>query len=103
MKQIENDLEALWENEVLPLAYDLEEAFLDVLRKKQQERNHAGLTVSAMAVATAHILQVLEQMAPEPLDLKTPYLDVFNSSHQYYTENPTEPDIPMMGMGVGIS
>ena len=103
MEQNDKEMEALWENEVLPLAYDLEEAFLDVLRKKQQDRNHAGLTVSAMAVATAHVLQVFEQLAPEPLDLKSPYLDVFNSSHQYYTENPTEPDVPMMGLGLGVS
>lgn len=95
MTQKKNNLETLWEDDVLPLAYDLEEAFL---RKKQTESNHAGMTVSAMAVATAHILQVFELVAPVSLDLKTPFLD-FNSSHQYYTENPTVSDIPVMGVG----
>ena len=90
----EKILEARWKDEVLPLAFEMEEGILAALAATGKSRPDAGATLSALAVASAHILEVIARFAPEPTDLREPFVDVFKSTYEYYKEHPTGSDAP---------
>ena len=92
----EKILEAKWKDEVLPLAFSMEEGLLAALSATGKSRPEAGVTISAAAVATAHLMEVIARFSPESDDLREPFVDVFKNAYEFYKEHPTDPDIPMI-------
>ena len=59
-KTEEEEFKKLWEDNIGTLAYDLEEAFLEVFRKRSVELQKPAFYLGSIAMAAGHILQVTE-------------------------------------------
>ena len=81
---------------MLPLAFDMEEGILAALAQLGKSSPSAGVTLNALAVASAHILEVIAKFSPDNADLREPFVDVFKSTYEYYKEHPTDTDAPFV-------
>ena len=85
MSKKENDI---FDEQIAPLAYDIEEAFLEALKKHGDSVNPL-MAVSAMGLATGHILQTLGKAIGYQGDLKELFKEMQDMSYDHFKENPT--------------
>ena len=83
-----------WDKERDVLAFELEEAFLKTLSKRQKDSNPNNQTViESLAVATAHAVQVYDQSSNYDAGFKKLFTRQFNEAYKYYVENPIKKDV----------
>ena len=80
----DNELQQLWEENIGSLAYDLEEAFLEVFRKRGAEFQKPAFYLGAIAMAAGHVLQVTEEELGYQHDLKPSFDDILKQTYDYY-------------------
>ena len=88
-KLSEEELQNLWDENIGSLAYDLEEAFLDVFRSKGTEFQKPAFYIGAIAMAAGHVLQVTEEELGYQLDLKESFNDIMMQTYNHYREHPS--------------
>ncbi len=86
----ETDLQKLWDDNIGSLAYDLEEAFLEVFRQKGPEFQKPGFFIGAIAMAAGHVLQVTEKEFNYQHDLKEPFDDIMMQTYNHYRQHPCD-------------
>ena len=89
-KLSEEKLQNLWDENIGSLAYDLEEAFLDVFRSKGPEFQKPAFYIGAIAMAAGHVLQVTEEELGYQLDLKGSFNDIMMQTYNHYREHPSD-------------
>ena len=102
MKKEQNrdeELQQLWEEEIGPLAYELEEAFLQVFKNKPKYLQKPAFFLSAIAMTAGHVLQVSEKMFDYKHPLRDSFDDVMTQTYNHYRLHPSdeedgEPSVP---------
>ncbi|WP_033147854.1 hypothetical protein [Prevotella sp. P6B1] len=89
-KPTEKNLQKFWDEHIGELAYDMEEAFLDVFRKRGPEFENPSFLIGSIAMASGHILQVLEKELNYQLDLKPHFNDILMKSYNHYRQFPSD-------------
>ena len=89
-KLSEEELQKLWDDNIGSLAYDLEEAFLDVFRSKGPEFQKPAFYIGAIAMAAGHVLQVTEKELGYQHDLKESFQDIMMQTYNHYREHPSD-------------
>jgi hypothetical protein len=89
-KLSEEELQKLWDDNIGSLAYDLEEAFLDVFSRRGPEFQKPAFFVGAIAMAAGHVLQVTEEELGYQLDLKGSFNDIMMQTYNHYREHPSD-------------
>lgn len=79
----EDELQKLWNENIGSLAYDLEEAFLDVFRCKGPEFQKPAFFIGAIAMAAGHVLQVTEKELDYKFDCRRLFDDVLQQSYDF--------------------
>ena len=75
---------------IADIVYDLEESFLAVFRKYSDEEFDPEECLNSLAIATAHVIQVIEDTQPTyGKDVLGPFIKVMKESHKLYKQNPT--------------
>lgn len=95
---LEEEFQKLWEDNIGSLAYDLEEAFLDVFRRKGPEFQKPAFFIGAIAMAAGHVLQVTEKEFGYQHDLKGSFDDIMKQTYNHYRQHPcdeSDNEIPM--------
>ena len=88
----EDELQELWNDNLGSLAYDLEEAFLEVFRNKGAEFQKPAFYLGAIAMATGHVLQVTEKEFDYQHDLKESFNDIMMQTYNHYRQHPSDED-----------
>ena len=88
-KLSEEELQKLWDENIGSLAYDLEEAFLNVFRSKGPEFQKPAFYIGAIAMAAGHVLQVTEEELGYKHDLKESFNDIMMQTYNHYRQNPS--------------
>ena len=91
-KTEEEELKTLWEDNIGSLAYDLEEAFLEVFRKRSVELQKPAFYLGSIAMAAGHILQVTEKEFNYKHDLKASFDDILKQTYNHYRQHPSDED-----------
>ena len=86
----EEELQELWNENIGSLAYDLEEAFLDVFRSKGPEFQKPAFFVGAIAMAAGHVLQVTEKELDYKFDCRRLFDDVLQQSYEFSKACPVD-------------
>ena len=86
----EEELQELWNENLGSLAYDLEEAFLDVFRSKGPEFQKPAFFVGAIAMAAGHVLQVTEKELDYKFDCRRLFEDVLQQSYEFSKAFPVD-------------
>lgn len=86
MSKKENDI---FDEQIAPLAYDIEEAFLEALKKHGDSVNPL-MAVSSLGMATGHILQTLGKAIGNKEDLRGLFKEMQDLSYDYFTKHPTD-------------
>lgn len=89
-KTEEEEFKKLWEDNIGTLAYDLEEAFLEVFRKKGVELQKPAFYLGSIAMAAGHILQVTEKEFDYKHDLKPSFDDILKQTYNHYKQQPSD-------------
>jgi len=90
-KTLENEAyQKLWEENIGSIAYDLEEAFLEVFSRKGAKFQKPAFYLGAIAMAAGHVLQVTEKEFEYAHDLKTPFDDILRQTYNYYRQQPSD-------------
>ena len=79
----EDELQGLWNENLGSLAYDLEEAFLEVFRNKGAEFQKPAFFIGAIAMAAGHVLQVTEKELDYKFDCRRLFDDVLQLSYDF--------------------
>ncbi len=75
---------------IADIVYDLEESFLAVFRKYSDEEFDPEECLNSLAIASAHVIQVIEDAQPTyGKDVLGPFIKVMKESHKLYKQNPT--------------
>ena len=75
---------------IADIVYDLEESFLAVFRKYSDEEFDPEECLNSLAIASAHVIQVIEDTQPTyGKDVLGPFINVLKESHKLYKQNPT--------------
>lgn len=92
MSKKDNDI---FDEQIAPLAYDMEEAFLEALKKHGDSVNPL-MAVSSLGMATGHILQTLGKAIGNKEDLRNLFKEMQEVSYDYFSKHPSEgQDFPM--------
>ena len=86
----DKELQKLWDDNIGELAYDLEEAFLDVFRKKGIEVQKPAFFLGSIAMAAGHVLQVTEKEFDYQHDLKESFIDIMMQTYNHYRQHPSD-------------
>ena len=89
-KLSEEELQKLWDDNIGELAYDLEEAFLDVFRKKDIEVQKPAFFLGSIAMAAGHVLQVTEKEFDYQHNLKDSFIDIMMQTYNHYRQHPSD-------------
>ena len=87
----EKEIQKQWDENVGKIAFDLEDAMLQVFSQHPAAEKPAIL-LGSLSVAAAHFIQVLEKQFEYKADLKAPFEDVLNQAYKFYRMHPTEDD-----------
>ena len=85
-----DELQKLWDENIGELAYDLEEAFLEVFRKKGAKFQNPAFFLGSIAMAAGHVLQVTEKEFDYTHDLKPFFNDVLKQSYDNFRQHPCD-------------
>jgi hypothetical protein len=88
----DEELQKLWEENIGSLAYDLEEAFLEVFSKRGSKFQKPAFYLGAIAMAAGHVLQVTEKEFGYKHDLKVPFDDILKQTYNHYRQQRSEED-----------
>lgn len=90
MNPTDEELQKLWNDNIGSLAYDLEEAFLEVFRKRSVELQKPAFYLGSIAMAAGHILQVTEKEFDYKHDLKPSFDDILKQTYNHYKQHPSD-------------
>ena len=79
----------MWDDNVGKIAYDLEDAMLQVFSEYPAAEKPAIL-LGSISVAAAHFIQVMEKQIGYHVDLKEPFIDVLHQAYEFYREHPSD-------------
>lgn len=86
----DEELQKLWDENIGALAYDLEEAFLKVFRKKGFQFQKPAFYLGSIAMAAGHVLQATEKEFDYTHDFKPFFDDVLKQSYDHYRKYPSD-------------
>lgn len=86
MSKKDNDI---FDEQIAPLAYDMEEAFLEALKKHGDSVNPL-MAISSLGMATGHILQTLGKAIGNKEDLKDLFREMQEVSYDYFSKHPSD-------------
>ena len=89
-KYSEEEIQKLWNDNIGSLAYDLEEAFLDVFSRRGPEFQKPAFFVGAIAMAAGHVLQVTEKEFDYQHNLKDSFIDIMMQTYNHYRQHPSD-------------
>ena len=87
----DKEMQKIWDENVGKIAFDLEDAMLQVFSQHPAAEKPAIL-LGSLSVAAAHFIQVLEKQFGYGIDLKRPFEDVLIEAYKFYRMHPTEED-----------
>ena len=79
-----------WDADTADLAYELEEAMLKVLNKHYHGMVNTSKSIQAIALATGHYVQTIEQLLSYREDLFLPFQTWVDYAHAYYVQHPSD-------------
>ena len=88
----DEELQKLWNENIGSLAYDLEEAFLEVFSKRGSKFQKPAFYLGAIAMAAGHVLQVTEKEFDYKHDLKASFDDILKQTYNHYKQHPSDED-----------
>ena len=88
----DKELQKLWNENIGELAYDMEEAFLEVFKRKSAEFHKPAFYLGAIAMAAGHVLQVTEKEFCYEHDFKVFFDDVMKQAYDYSRQHPCDED-----------
>ena len=88
----EEELQKLWDENIGSLAYDLEEAFLEVFSRRGAKFQKPAFYLGAIAMAAGHVLQVTEKEFGYKQDMKVPFDDILKQTYNHYRQHPSDED-----------
>lgn len=86
----DKELQEFWEENVGQLAYDMEEAFLNVFRQRGPEFQNPAFMIGSLSIAAGHIVQVFEKELGYKVDLKADFIDVMTKTYKHYRQHPSD-------------
>lgn len=86
----DEELQKLWDENIGELAYEMEEAFLEVFRKRGKELQKPAFFLGSIAMAAGHILQVTEREFDYQHDLKPFFDDILKQAYDQYRKHPSD-------------
>lgn len=88
-KATDKEIQKMWDENVGKIAFDLEDAMLQVF-----SQNHAAerpaILLGSISIAAAHFIQVMEKQIGYNIDLKEPFIDVLQQAYEFYREHPSD-------------
>lgn len=81
------ELKKFYEDHVDEVAFEMEEAFLNVLHRRGPEYQKPGFILGSLAMAVAHVLYMSEKLMNYQIDFKKDFNGVLMDTYNYYKEN----------------
>jgi len=81
-----------WDSDTEKLAYEIEEALLKVLNDHYHGIVEPTDSIEALALATGHYVQSIEQILGNKVDLFSDFQKWVDNAHSYYVQNPSSDD-----------
>lgn len=88
-QQTDEELQRLWEENVGKIAYEVEEAMLEVFRQHKAAEKPA-IMLGSIAIAAGHFIQAFEKNFGYRMDLKAPFNDVLMQAYDHYRQHPSD-------------
>lgn len=85
-------LTPFWDSDTEKLAYEIEEALLKVLNAHYHGIVEPTNSIEALALATGHYVQSIEQILDYKEDLFSDFQKWIENAHSYYVQNPSLDD-----------
>jgi hypothetical protein len=86
----EEELRKLYEENIGALAYELEDAFLEVFSRKSETFQKPAFFLGAIAVAAGHVMQVTEKQLGYEYSFKESFDDVMMQTYNHYRQHPSD-------------
>ena len=88
-KATDKEIQKMWDENVGKIAFDLEDAMLQVFSQNPAAEKPAIL-LGSISIAAAHFIQVMEKQIGYHIDLKEPFIDVLQQAYVFYREHPSD-------------
>lgn len=86
----EEELRKLYEENIGGLAYEIEEAFLEVFKRRGEEFHKPAFFLGAIAMAAGHVMQVTEKQLGYEHSFKESFDDVMMQTYNHYRQHPSD-------------
>ena len=86
----EEELRKLYEENIGALAYDLEEAFLQVFQSRSEIFHNPAFFLGAIAMTAGHVMQVSEKQLDYKHSFKESFDDVMMQTYNHYRQHPCD-------------
>ena len=89
----EDRMSSHWDKQTVDLALSIEDSLVNVLREHYGSMVNTNESLTALAIAAGHYVQVLESGIEPDVDLLTPFTKWMHEAHSFFAQNPPNNDV----------
>lgn len=89
----EDRMSSHWDKQTVDLALSIEDSLVNVWREHYGSMVNTNESLTALAIAAGHYVQVLESGIEPDVDLLTPFTKWMHEAHSFFTQNPPNNDV----------